>query len=88
MHSAGLFFSFLSLIPHTILALPKGTGVPTYNEIAKFWHNELNITASPPSGIETISGYSLPCQILETIFRNLNIQPNEPQYEARRTANW
>lgn len=83
-----LFFSVLSLLPHTILALPTGTGAPTYDEIAKFWHDELKITTLPPPGIETLSGGSLTCQILETIFKDLNIQPNEPQYEARRTANW
>lgn len=86
LFSTGLFLCALSLLPQTLLALPKGTSA--YSEVEKFWNDELNITTPPPSGIDVLSGYSQACKTLEVVLGNLSIQQNEQQYEARRTFNW
>lgn len=43
-------------LPQTLLALPEGH---TFNEIAKFWRNELNITTAPPLNLGAFNGCSL-----------------------------
>lgn len=90
MHLTGLFLGTLSLLPQSLWALPTGTSAPTYDEIADFWHSELNLTASPPPDLYTqaTNGYSWACTTLEVAFSTRSIQRNDPQYEARRTVNW
>lgn len=85
------FLCTLSLLPQALVALPTGTDAPTYGEVERFWHDQLNITVFPSSldaCVQTLDGYTCACTALEAAFSSLSIQRNEPQYEARRSFNW